>query len=162
MPDFIADPVAVRAPASCANLGPGFDSLGLAVSLVDEVTVQVASGGLEIAVSGQGEPYLARDERHLSVRAMRAAFEVLGGQPGGLRLRCRNVISHSRGLGSSAAAIVTGVLAARALVIDGQKLLDDAAVLNLAAQLEGHPDNVAACLLGGLTISWREAGVAYA
>ena len=88
------------------------------------------------------------------VRAMRAAFDVLGGQPPGLGLRSLNAIPHGRGLGSSAAAIVTGILAARGLATDGAELLPDDAVLALATSLEGHPDNVAACLHGGLTIAW--------
>ncbi len=162
MRSLISGPVMVRSPASSANVGPGFDSLGLALSLADETTGEVVASGLEIEIIGEGETGLIRDERHLSVRAMRSTFDILGSQPGGLRLRCRNAIPHARGLGSSAAAIVTGVLAARALVANGGELLDDAAVLELAARLEGHPDNVAACLLGGLTIAWRDNGTARA
>jgi homoserine kinase len=87
---------------------------------------------------------------------MRAAFDLLGGQPPGVALRCRNQVPHGRGLGSSAAAIVTGVLAARALTDGGPERMDDDAALNLAAQLEGHADNVAPCLLGGFTIAWSQ------
>ena len=85
---------------------------------------------------------------------MRETFKILDGQPPGLALRCVNRIPHGRGLGSSAAAIVSGVLAARALTDDGAARLPDDAVLRLAAGFEGHPDNVAACLLGGLTVAW--------
>jgi homoserine kinase len=144
----------VRAPASSANLGPGFDALGLALSLHDVAVARVTGGGLDIEVSGEGSETAAAGEAHLVVRAMRAAFDVLGGQPPGLSLRSLNAIPHGRGLGSSAAAIVTGILAARGLVQDGAALLPGDAVLALAASLEGHPDNVAACLHGGLTISW--------
>jgi homoserine kinase len=144
----------VRAPASSANLGPGFDALGLALSLHDVAVARVTGGGLDIEVSGEGGATAAAGEAHLVVRAMRAAFDVLGGQPPGLSLRSLNAIPHGRGLGSSAAAIVTGILAARGLAQDGAALLPDDAVLALAARLEGHPDNVAACLHGGLTISW--------
>lgn len=158
--EYLAGPIVVRALASCANLGPGFDSLGLALSLADEVIAEIIPNGLEIEIVGEGESSLARDERNLIVRTMRATFEELGVAPGGLRLRCRNAIPHARGLGSSAAAIVTGVLAARSLVVDAD--LDDAAALDLAARLDGHPDNVAACLLGGLTIAWQKAGIAAA
>ncbi len=158
--EYLAGPIVVRAPASCANLGPGFDSLGLALSLADEVIAEIIPNGLEIEIVGEGESSLARDERNLIVRTMRATFEELGVAPGGLRLRCRDPIPHARGMGSSAAAIVAGVLAARALVVDAD--LDDAAALDLAARLDGHPDNVAACLLGGLTIAWQEAGIAAA
>jgi homoserine kinase len=147
-------PVVLRAPASSANLGPGFDSLGLALSLHDVAVARVTSGGLDIEVSGEGRQTAAEGEAHLVVRAMRAAFDRLGGQPPGIALRSRNEIPHSRGLGSSAAAIVTGVLAARGLVYDGADLLSEDDVLTLAAGLEGHPDNVAACLAGGLTIAW--------
>jgi homoserine kinase len=156
-------PVVVRAPASSANLGPGFDAFGLALSLHDVAVARVTSGGLDIEVSGEGGDTAAVGEAHLVVQAMRAAFDLLGGQPPGLGLRSLNAIPHGRGLGSSAAAIVTGILAARGLARDGAELLPDGAVLALAARLEGHPDNVAACLHGGLTISWTPlpAGPAY-
>jgi homoserine kinase len=147
-------PVVVRAPASSANLGPGFDALGLALSLHDVAVARVTGGGLRIEVSGEGGGTAAAGEAHLVVRAMRAAFDVLGGQPPGLGLRSLNAIPHGRGLGSSAAAIVTGILAARGLARDGADLLPDDVALALATSLEGHPDNVAACLHGGLTISW--------
>ena len=147
-------PVVVRAPASSANLGPGFDALALALSLHDVAVARVTDRGLDIEVSGEGSGTAAAGETHLVVRAMRAAFDVLGAQPPGLGLRSLNAIPHGRGLGSSAAAVVTGILAARGLATDGAELLPDDVVLALAASLEGHPDNVAACLHGGLTISW--------
>jgi homoserine kinase len=147
-------PVVVRAPATSANLGPGFDSLGLALSVHDITVARVIMGGLEIEAKGEASGTAGDGEGHLVVRAMRAAFDVLGGQPPGIGLRALGSIPHGRGLGSSAAAIVTGVLAARGLARDGAELLPDAAVLNLAASIEGHPDNVAACLAGGLTIAW--------
>ena len=146
--------VRVRVPATSANLGPGFDCLGLAVSLHDLVEARVTAGGLSIAVTGEGSDTAHAGEAHLVVRAMRQTFEILDGQPPGLALRCANRIPHARGLGSSAAAIVSGVLAARALSYQGRPRLPDDAVLQLAAELEGHPDNVAACLLGGLTVAW--------
>jgi homoserine kinase len=145
----------VRAPATSANLGPGFDAMGLALGLYDDVEARITGDGLAIEVAGEGAETAALGERHLVVRAMRAGFAALGGQPPGLRLRCVNGIPHGRGLGSSAAAIVSGLLAARALVEGGAGLLPDDALLRLAASLEGHPDNVAACLSGGLTIAWQ-------
>jgi homoserine kinase len=153
-------PARVRVPATSANLGPGFDTLGLALALHDEVEARVTLGGLDICVDGAGEDTAGAGERHLVVTAMRAAFDAMGGQPPGLALRCANAIPHGRGLGSSAAAVVAGVLAARELVKGGVDLLPDTGVLELAVDLEGHPDNVAACLAGGLTIAWRrgEAG----
>jgi homoserine kinase len=156
---FVAGPVTVRAPASSANLGPGYDSFGLALSRHDEVTATVTGTSLRVTATGSGADELPTDERHLVVRASRAAFERLAGQPAGLRIDCRNTIPHGRGLGSSAAAIVSGILLARALTENGPSLLDDDGVLALATELEGHPDNVAACLLGGATVAWTEAGL---
>ena len=153
-------PVVVRAPASSANLGPGFDALALALALHDVTVARVTSGGLDIQVTGESSDTAGLGEAHLVVRAMRATFGRLGGQPPGLALRSRNAIPHSRGLGSSAAAIVTGVLAARGLVRGGAELLPDGEVLTLAAALEGHPDNVAACLAGSLTIAWTSGPAA--
>ncbi|MGC4893164.1 homoserine kinase [Micromonospora sp. DT31] len=153
---FASGPVRVRVPATSANLGPGFDALGLALGRHDEVTAEVTGGGVRVAVTGEGAGELPADERHLVVTAMRATFDELGGQPAGLALECVNRIPQARGLGSSSAAIVAGVLAARALVVDGDRRLDDGAALRLAAELEGHPDNVAPCLLGGFTIAWTE------
>jgi homoserine kinase len=107
---------------------------------------------------GEGAKAVPRDETNLVVRTLRAALDELGGgQPPGLALRCTNRIPHGRGLGSSAAAIVAGIVAARALVSDGDVRRDDAAVIALGSALEGHPDNVAACVLGGLTIAWTPA-----
>ncbi len=154
MRTFSRAPVRVLAPATSANLGPGFDSAGLALELADDVVVRTTSGGLEVVVEGEGEGRLPLDERHLVVRALRAAFDRLGGQPPGLALRCTNRIPQSRGLGSSSAAIVAAVVAARALVEDGDELLDATGSLALADELEGHPDNVAACLSGGVTFAW--------
>jgi len=148
--------VRVRVPATSANLGPGYDTFGLALSRFDEVSAEVTGSGLLIEVDGPDE--VALDESHLVVRSLRATLERLGGQPPGLRLHCRNEIPHGRGLGSSAAAIVAGVELARGLVVDGRQHLDDDTALALATELEGHPDNVAACLLGGFTIAWLSDG----
>ena len=153
---FRAAPARVRVPASSANLGPGFDACGLALGLYDDVVVQVTESGVDCQVAGEGADRVAAGERNLIVKALRAAFTQMGGQPRGLALRCANRIPHGRGLGSSAGAIVAGVLAARALVVGGSERLDDLAVLRLASALEGHPDNVAACLLGGYTIAWND------
>ena len=156
MATFVDGPVRVSVPATSANLGPGFDSLGLAVSLRDELEAEVVGEGLLVEVEGAGAEGVPRDETHLVVRAMRAAFDLMGEQPPGLRLSCRNRIPHARGLGSSSAAIVAGVVLARGLVAGGQLLASDEALLDLAADLEGHPDNVAPAFLGGFVISGRE------
>jgi homoserine kinase len=157
---FVAGPVTVRVPASSANLGPGFDALGLALSLHDEVTGEVLESGLDIHVSGEGSDGVPLDETHLVVQAMHAAFDLIGGRPPGLRLTCANAIPHARGLGSSSAAIVAGIVLARALVDGGDALLDDAAAYQLAVDIEGHPDNVAAAMFGGLTIAWIDGAAA--
>jgi homoserine kinase len=159
---FVDGAVRVRVPATSANLGPGFDSLGLALGLHDELEARVDTDGLSVEVDGVGATEVPLDEQHLVVRAMRTAFEAMGAHPPGLHLRCHNVIPHSRGLGSSSAAIVAGLVLARALVAGGTLLLDDDTLLRLAADLEGHPDNVAPALLGGFVISGREAGEWYA
>jgi homoserine kinase len=154
---FRAAPVRVRVPATSANLGPGFDSLGLALTLYDDVVVRVTDEpGLTVDVAGMGAATVARNARNLVVRAMRSTFARLGSKPRGLEVVCANRIPHGRGLGSSAAAIVAGVVAARTLVVGGHERLDDEATLALATELEGHPDNVAACLMGGLTLSWTD------
>jgi homoserine kinase len=145
----------VRVPATSANLGPGFDSLALALGLHDDVDAWVCPAGLSVEIAGEGAALASSGEDHLVVRAMRAAFDLIGGQPPGIGLRCVNRIPHGRGLGSSAAAIVAGILAARALAAGGPGQLPDDAVFRLAADLEGHPDNAAACLGGGLTLAWK-------
>ncbi|MFD3517214.1 homoserine kinase [Streptomyces sp. NPDC058657] len=157
-PAFRAAAVRVRVPATSANLGPGFDAFGLSLGLYDDVVVRVADAGLHIDIAGEGAETLPRDERHLLVRAMRTAFDALGGQPRGLEIVCANRIPHGRGLGSSSAAICAGIMAARAVTIGGDARLDDTALLELATEIEGHPDNVAACLLGGFTIAWMDGG----
>ncbi|MGF1429104.1 homoserine kinase [Kitasatospora sp. LaBMicrA B282] len=161
-PAFRAAAVRVRVPATSANLGPGFDAFGLALGLYDDIVVRVADSGLSVDIAGEGAESLARDERHLVVRSMRAAFDRLGGQPRGLEVVCANRIPHGRGLGSSSAAICAGIVAARAVTIGGAAALDDAAMLALASELEGHPDNVAACLAGGFTIAWTDEDQAHA
>ena len=158
MPRFLSSPVRVRVPATSANLGPGFDALGLALSLHDEVTARASGTGIRVRVSGEGAGELPDDESHLVVRCALETFDRLGGRPAGLEFTCTNRIPQTRGLGSSSAAIVAGILAARALVEGGTGQLDDAGVLRLASEIEGHPDNVAPCLLGGFTIAWEEAG----
>jgi homoserine kinase len=161
-PAFRAAAVRVRVPATSANLGPGFDAFGLALGLYDDVVVRVADSGLHVDIAGEGAGTLARDEKHLVVRSLRTAFDLLGGQPRGLEVVCANRIPHGRGLGSSSAAICAGIMAARAVTIGGPAGLGDTALLELATEIEGHPDNVAACLMGGFTLAWTENGAARA
>lgn len=139
-------------PASTANLGSGFDALGLALALHDEIEAKVVDAGLHVEVLGEGAGEVPTDERHLVVRALRAACDAAGFHPPGIALRCRNRIPHSRGLGSSAAATVAGVLTGFALA--GQDPGEH--TLQLAAGFERHADNAAAALLGGLVVAWSE------
>ncbi|MGV9774007.1 homoserine kinase [Streptosporangium sp. NPDC003464] len=173
--------VVVRVPATSANLGPGFDALGLALGLYDEVEVSLVeppggpgSRSVAIVVEGEGEGELDLGEGHLIVKTMRTTFDRMGlPQPRGIRLRCLNRIPHARGLGSSSAATCAGILAARALAgtpypaapgpagavpggPEAAARFTDDDVFALATEIEGHPDNVAPCLAGGLTIAWTD------
>jgi homoserine kinase len=144
--------VTVRVPASTANLGPGFDALGMALALYDTVDVAVTSGDTVVEVIGEGAGQVPADDTHLVVRALRAGCDTLGVVLPGVSLRCHNAIPHARGLGSSAAAIVAGVVAAYGLA--GKE--PDEHALQLAAEFEGHADNAAASLYGGLVLAWSE------
>lgn len=148
----------VQVPATSANLGPGFDSLGLALDIVDDVTVTVADEpGVRVDVTGEGADEVPSDADHLVVRALRSTLRRLGHpQPAGLRLTCANRVPHGRGLGSSAAAAVAGVLLGRALAGAAASGPDDVADLAVATSFEGHPDNAAAALLGGATVAWLQ------
>jgi homoserine kinase len=146
--------VTVKVPATTANLGPGFDTLGLALSLYDELTVTVREDPrATVTVQGVGEGEVPLDDSNLVVRAIAHTFAHYGQELPGLDLTARNVIPHGRGLGSSGAAIVSGIMAAKGL-LDGVVDIPSAELLALATELEGHPDNVAPALFGGLTIAW--------
>lgn len=159
---FRREAVRVLVPATSANLGPAFDSAGLALELVDELVAMVTDDpGVLVEVSGEGSDDLPRDSSHLVVRAMAVGFAALGAAPEGFVLRCTNAIPHGRGLGSSAAAIIGGLVLARALVVDGAERLSDDDILQLALTMESHPDNIAAALLGSFTIAWiSDEGIA--
>lgn len=146
----------VTVPASSANLGPGFDTLGLALGLYDDVTVETTDGGLEIIVDGEGAGEVPTDERHLVAVALRRTLQHLGTSAPGLKLHCVNRIPQSRGLGSSAAAAVAGIAAAAALAADAEfpRALTAAEMVQLASEFEGHPDNASASVLGGAVVAW--------
>lgn len=147
----------VQVPATSANLGPGFDSLGLALAMYDRYIAQVLDEQvIDIDITGEGADTLPRNEKNLVLKSMYKGFEFLGGKPRGIALRALNVIPHSRGLGSSASAIIGGLSLARALVLGGNERMSNDDMLNLANEMEGHPDNVAATIFGGATIAWQE------
>jgi len=155
---FRKDAVRVRVPATSANLGPGFDCAGLALDLHDELIAMVSEDpGVLIEVEGEGQEAIPRDASHLVARAMALAFQQMGEVPAGFVLRCRNAIPHGRGLGSSAAAIVGGLVLARGLVSDASQRFGDEDVLQWASMMESHPDNISAALHGGVTFAWRAA-----
>jgi homoserine kinase len=145
--------VTVKVPATSANLGPGFDTLGLALALYDELTVTAKKAGVTVDVIGVGKGEVPTDESNLVVRSIRHAFDHYGQAMPGLHLEAHNNIPHGRGLGSSGAAIVSGIMAAKGL-LEGIVEIDADALLTLATELEGHPDNVAPAIFGGLTIAW--------
>jgi homoserine kinase len=148
----------VEVPATTANLGPGFDTLGLALSVYDVLTVTAsAAPGVRVDVRGVGAGEVPTDETNLVARAILRVFTEVGEEPPGLDLVARNTIPHGRGLGSSGAAVVSGIMAAKGL-LDGIVELDGDRLLAIATSMEGHPDNVAPALFGGLTIAWTGSG----
>jgi homoserine kinase len=151
--------VKVTVPATTANLGPGFDTLGMALTIYDELEVEAVSGsGVSVEVHGVGEGEVPTDETNLVARSLIYALEQLGQPAPGLKLTAHNTIPHGRGVGSSGAAIVAGVMAAKGL-LDGVVEVSEEELLRIATDLEGHPDNIAPSLFGGLTIAWMADGV---
>lgn len=157
-PTFKAQPIQVQVPASSANLGPGFDCLGLALNMYDRYLAQVMDEpGVDIDVTGEGADHVPTSEKNLIIKAMYKGFDFLGGRPRGVALRQLNVIPHGRGLGSSAAAIVGGLALARALVLGGNERMSNEDMLNIANEMEGHPDNVSAAIYGSANLAWQES-----
>lgn len=144
----------VLVPATSANLGPGFDVLGLSLGFYDELSVEVIDGADQAIISGEGEQDLPTDEKHLVLRSIRKGLELVNEDVTGLKLTAKNNIPHARGMGSSSAAIVAGIALARELV--GPDRISIPEFINLAGRLEGHPDNIAPCILGGMTIAWMD------
>ncbi len=155
---FVSGAVRIVVPASSANLGPGFDSIGLALAVHDELIAMVTSDqGIKVDVEGEGAGSVATDETNLVVRAMNRGFAAMNAPPPGFILKCRNAIPHRRGLGSSASAVIGGLAMARALVEGGEALLSDQQILNIALEFENHPDNLSAALYGGFNVSWLQS-----
>lgn len=151
---IVHDRVTIRVPATSANLGPGFDSFGVALDLWDEIEIHATSdANVKVEIAGFGAETVARDESHLVIRALHTALEAVGAPLTGVALKAKNRIPHGRGLGSSAAACVAGIAAAHYLISEPE-LLDGPAMLALANDFEGHPDNAAPAIYGGGTISW--------
>lgn len=144
--------VVVEVPATSANLGPGFDCFGLALDWRERISLRTEQSGFHLDVSGEGADQVPRDETHLIIRSALLGLADLGVSAGGLRLECHNTIPHGRGLGSSSAAIVAGLLAARALA---GRAPDPAWTLRHATAIEGHPDNVAAAVHGGFVLAYE-------
>ncbi|OFK91329.1 homoserine kinase [Corynebacterium sp. HMSC068H04] len=148
--------VTVQVPASSANLGPGYDTLGIALSLYDTVEVEVTRSGLEVEIFGEGADELPRDGSHLVVKAIRSALKAADVEVSGLRVVCTNNIPQSRGLGSSASAAVAGVASGNGLA---GFPLSEQQVVQLSSAFEGHPDNAAASVLGNAVVSWTTVPV---
>ncbi|MEY4391071.1 MAG: hypothetical protein RLZZ400_814 [Actinomycetota bacterium] len=148
--------VTVKVPATSANLGPGFDTLGMALSFYDELHVEaVASNDVVVEVIGEGAGEVATDENNLVAKSIKFVFDRFQQKLPGLRLRAHNQIPHGRGMGSSGAAVVSGIMAAKGL-LEGIVEISNQDLLEMATSLEGHPDNVAPALFGGLTIAWED------
>src|SRR5215207_974143 len=146
--------ITIRVPATSANLGPGFDTLGLALDLWNE-TVMTLAIEHTVRINGEGAEKLSLGENNLIIQSAQKLAECVGKRLPPFHLDCVNRIPLSSGLGSSAAAKLTGLLGANALL--GKPLSKDE-ILNLATEMEGHPDNVAPALLGGLVVSTVEDG----
>ena len=156
MSELVGRKVSVKVPATSANLGPGFDTLGMALSYYDELEVEaVAGSGAVVEVFGEGAGEVPTDETNLVVRSIAYVFEKSGQKLPGLKLKAHNNIPHGRGMGSSGAAVVSGIVAAKGL-LEGVVDFTSEQLLQLATDLEGHPDNVAPALFGGLTIAWED------
>ena len=148
--------VRVRVPATSANLGPGFDTLGIALAYYDDLEVTALKPGkISVSVSGEGEGQVPLDDNHLVVLAILETFKRVKQQAPGLSLAAVNRIPHGRGLGSSGAAVVSGIMAAKGL-LKGIVEISDKLMLDLATEFENHPDNVAPALFGGLSIAWED------
>ncbi|PKM82550.1 MAG: homoserine kinase [Firmicutes bacterium HGW-Firmicutes-14] len=145
--------VRVQVPATTANMGPGFDTLGMALKLYNIVEMEEAGLNLYIDVEGDGAERIPRGRSNIVYVAAARVFQITGYEPRGLRIKITNNIPLARGLGSSASAIIGGLVAAN--ILSGNKLTENE-LLNLAANIEGHPDNVAPALLGGIVVTVKD------
>ena len=150
---IVYERAAVRVPATTANMGPGFDSFGMAFRYYDEVSVRPITGITRVIVEGVGAETVPADDDNLVVQALRAGLDAVGAPQAGFEMRCVNRIPHGGGMGSSASAAVAGLMLARGLISEPEALSDDR-IFSLATEFEGHPDNVAPAVLGGATVAW--------
>ena len=156
MSNIVGRKVHVRVPATSANLGPGFDTLGIALSFYDDLEVEATQDGkIKIEVEGEGKGQVPLDESHLVVKVILETFKRFKQTAPGLHLKAINRIPHGRGMGSSGAAVVAGLMAAKGL-LQGIVEITDKDLLDLATEFESHPDNVAPALFGGLSIAWED------
>ena len=156
MTNLVGRKVSVKVPATSANLGPGFDTLGMALSYYDELQVEAVAGNdISVEVHGEGAGEVATDGTNLVAKTIAFVFDRYKQPLPGLKLVAHNVIPHGRGMGSSGAAVVSGIMAAKGL-LEGIVEMTNDDLLQLATEIEGHPDNVAPALFGGLTIAWQE------
>jgi homoserine kinase len=144
--------VKVRVPATVANLGPGFDALGVAVRMHLEIDIEPRRDSVDILIEGEGAEQLPADETNLVIKSMNTFFDFVGRRPPGYAVRVKNPIPLGSGLGSSAAAVVGGLYAARSVT---GRTVPQTDMVQLATQLEGHPDNIMPALLGGLVVCYR-------
>ncbi|MCI5826113.1 MAG: homoserine kinase [Arcanobacterium sp.] len=147
----------VRVPATSGNCGPGFDAIGMAHDVWDDVSATLTTGATRVTILGEGAKELPHDSSHLIVTVMQQTMERYGVPQTGIELVCRNSIQQGKGLGSSAAAIVAGLMLVRELVGGDASGFTRNTVLSLATEYEGHPDNAAPCIFGGATLSWQES-----
>lgn len=152
---IVKDHARVRVPATSANLGPGFDALGMALGIWDDVSATLTTGTSRVTILGEGAKELPKDSSHLIVQVMLATMARLGLPGAGIELVCRNTIPQGKGLGSSAAAVVAALMLVRGMISDPEAL-SPAQMLALATAYEGHPDNAAPCIYGGVTLSWQD------
>jgi homoserine kinase len=154
--NIVGRKVSVKVPATSANLGPGFDTLGMALAFYDELEVEaVAESNVIVEVTGEGAGEVATDENNLVVKCIKFTFDRFGQKMPGLRIKAHNVIPHGRGMGSSGAAVVSGIMAAKGL-LEGIVEISSGDLLDIATEIEGHPDNVAPALFGSLNIAWED------
>lgn len=146
----MARDVTISVPATSANLGPGFDSIGLALDIRDRITASIKDFGVSVSIHGNGAGELPTDETHLIAKVALDAAKQWGQELPGLHLDCTNEIPQGRGFGSSAAAIIAGLVIARELT---ETDVSNASLLQMANVIEGHPDNISACLFGGFTVN---------